>query len=599
MILPVAILLITMGILGFIYTQHGLFIQWGNSAVLELERAAHQVDMRLSRPKEWLQVFNTAFSDPKMKTIHEVVLQQLQMIEGVDQVKLTLNSEGENVGSTNFVFPRVPKGQSSYAPDTLHEMEKLDSARLAPPRYDASENHETVSLISDLINRQTNAVIGHLEVVLRFDYLIAEIVQAGWWQHYKAFLLDESGHVLTGTQPEMGSKRIFGDLKLEAETLRAVREKSSGTIIGEGIPPDEVSGFCKLRQAPWTLVVIAPGREVLSPLMRFQFYYLLIGAVFIFVILLLIKGVTRSTAAGIKSVSSAARKVARGDYSTRLPVASEDEVGELMGTFNVMVVQIEEGIRLKKALDVAMEVQQALLPKKPLAVFNYDIAGRTVYCDETGGDYFDFFQFEELGPDRVGIAVGDVVGHGIDAALLMTTARAFLRSRIVQPGSFSEMMGDINRLLHLDTEPSGGFMTLFLAVLDHRRREITWVRAGHDAAILYDPIDDSFKELMGEGISLGITPHYPYREYTQSGFSPGRILLIGTDGIWDTKNQKGEMFGKDRLRDIIRKHSDCTSEGIANEVIRQLDTFRMGAAQKDDVTLVVVKSLKEDNDPIR
>jgi sigma-B regulation protein RsbU (phosphoserine phosphatase) len=256
-----------------------------------------------------------------------------------------------------------------------------------------------------------------------------------------------------------------------------------------------------------------------------------------------------------------------------------------------MVMQLEERIELKESLDLAMEVQQNLLPQKPLQTESLDIAGKSIYCDETGGDYFDFFQFPELGKEKIGIAVGDVVGHGVPAALLMTTVRAFLRSKMAQPGDLINKITAVNRLLCLDTHDSCDYMSLFLLVIDSIKKELRWVRAGHDPALVYDPFNGSFQELDGRGTVLGIDAAYTFEEYKHSGWSDGQIIVIGTDGIWETENSNAEKFGRFRLRQIIRQHSQFSSQEIINTIIDALAAFRGTSPQNDDVTLVVVKAI--------
>jgi sigma-B regulation protein RsbU (phosphoserine phosphatase) len=281
--------------------------------------------------------------------------------------------------------------------------------------------------------------------------------------------------------------------------------------------------------------------------------------------------------------------VSRGQFVTLTPPRTQDEVCELICSFNTMVVQLEERIELKESLDLANEVQQNLLPQKPLQTESLDITGKSIYCDETGGDYFDFFRFPELGKEKIGIAVGDVVGHGVPAALLMTTVRAFLRSRIAQPGDLAQKITDVNRILCLDTHDSCDYMTLFLLVIDSITNELKWVRAGHEPAILYDPSTGSFNELDGAGVVLGIDETFLFQEYKYSGLSEGQIIVIGTDGIWETENPKTEAFGKNRLRKIIRQNSHGSAKEIVQAITDALALFRETAPQNDDVTLVVVK----------
>jgi sigma-B regulation protein RsbU (phosphoserine phosphatase) len=258
-----------------------------------------------------------------------------------------------------------------------------------------------------------------------------------------------------------------------------------------------------------------------------------------------------------------------------------------------MAGQLEERMRLKEALDVAVEVQQSLLPQSPPKMAGLDISGRSLYCDETGGDYYDFLTSREFGRGRLGVAVGDVAGHGIGAALFMTTARSLLRSRVTHPGSCAQIVGDVNRLLCLDTASSGNFLTLFFALIDPLDGKLHWVRAGHDPAMIYDPATDEFIELRGDDMSvaLGVDDGAEFHSHAYDSWSPGKVMLIGTDGIWESEDPLGEMFGKDRVMETIRSHHDRAARDILQAVLDALAAFRQTAPQKDDVTLVIVKSV--------
>ncbi|MCK6478268.1 MAG: SpoIIE family protein phosphatase, partial [Phycisphaerales bacterium] len=188
------------------------------------------------------------------------------------------------------------------------------------------------------------------------------------------------------------------------------------------------------------------------------------------------------------------RRVGEGDYDVKAPDDGEDEFSQLGKALNYMVPQIREGMKLKDSLALAMEVQQSLLPSEPPQVNGLEIAGRSIYCDETGGDYFDFLDLSNVSRDRVAIAVGDVTGQGIADALLMTTARALLRGHAAQGGSLAQLITHMNRHLAVDCK-AGRFMTMYYLVIDSETRELRWVSAGHDPAIAYNPSTDVFVEL--------------------------------------------------------------------------------------------------------
>ena len=240
------------------------------------------------------------------------------------------------------------------------------------------------------------------------------------------------------------------------------------------------------------------------------------------------------------------------------------------------------------ALNVAQEVQQSLLPQRPPKEERFDIAGSSLYCDETGGDYYDYIKLPRLGPDTYAILVGDVSGHGISSALLMAGVRAYLRGRITQAGSAAEIISDVNRLVSADTIETSQFMTLFFLVIEARTGQITWVRAGQDPALLYSPDKDHFEKLEGQGLPLGVEESWQYQDYALT-VKTGQILVLTTDGILEAHNKNGEMFGRNRLKEIIRQYANLGAEGIRIAVIDAVTAFRGDAHQEDDITLVVLK----------
>ncbi len=240
------------------------------------------------------------------------------------------------------------------------------------------------------------------------------------------------------------------------------------------------------------------------------------------------------------------------------------------------------------ALNVAQQVQQSLLPQYPPAEMQLDISGGSRYCDETGGDYYDYIELPRLGSDAYAIAVGDVSGHGISSALLMAGVRAYLRSRVTQAGSAADIITDVNRLVSADTVETNQFMTLFFLVVEGPSGRLHWVRAGHDPALVYSPDSGQFEELKGAGIPLGVDEDWRYEEST-TRIKPGQIVVLTTDGIMETHNQEGEMFGKDRIKEVIRRNAGLDAEGIHTAMLDAVEDFRGKAPREDDVTLVVIK----------
>ncbi|MDP4856609.1 MAG: SpoIIE family protein phosphatase, partial [Desulfobacterales bacterium] len=281
--------------------------------------------------------------------------------------------------------------------------------------------------------------------------------------------------------------------------------------------------------------------------------------------------------------------VRNGRLNRRVSVRSNDEAGYVGDVINEMTVGLREREKMHQSLELAREVQQNLLPRGAPQQKGLDIAGRSIYCDQTGGDYFDFLEGGPPGDNTIGLVVGDVSGHGVPAALLMATARALMRQRSFLPGGPAQVINDVNMHLSRDVEDSGQFMTLFYLVIDPVQRSLKWVRAGHEPAVLYDPLRDVFEELRGSGMALGVDETWKYQEENRRGLTDGQVILIGTDGIWESRNSEGRMFGKEALLDLIRKNAAASAEEILGAIIDSVKHFQQDIEPEDDITLVVAK----------
>ncbi|MGR8920266.1 MAG: SpoIIE family protein phosphatase, partial [Gammaproteobacteria bacterium] len=289
----------------------------------------------------------------------------------------------------------------------------------------------------------------------------------------------------------------------------------------------------------------------------------------------------------IEQLRSAVGRLAAGDFDARATVTTGDELQALGEAFDTMVPRLREHARVAKALGVAEEVQQQLLPPGPPTLAGFDIAGQSRYCDQTGGDYFDFIPVDEAG-ERLTVVIGDVAGHGIGPALLMATTRALLHGGRERAESLAELLGDANRHL-ADDVTRGHFVTLFVLGLSANEDRVSYAVAGHDPALWYHAAEGATSELSGEGIPLGIDPGWDYAAERTAMLRAGDLLVIGTDGVWETPGPGGERFGKARLRDYVVAHANESAADIAAGLHAELARFRGERPQQDDTTVVVVR----------
>ncbi|HBO44523.1 MAG TPA: SpoIIE-like protein with response regulator receiver domain protein [Planctomycetaceae bacterium] len=244
---------------------------------------------------------------------------------------------------------------------------------------------------------------------------------------------------------------------------------------------------------------------------------------------------------------------------------------------------------LSESLAMAADVQRSMLPKIPPSLLGFQVAGRMIPCDAVGGDYLDFLPSEEFSGRGLGIAVGDVSGHGPASALLMTAARACLRMRATRPGDLGEVVADMNRHMIDDLGGTERFMTFYL--LEVRSDCVAWVGAGHEPALLVDPGRGETVDLKGDGPFLGLDPDASYREHQAPFREPGQVLTLCTDGITEAFNSEGEPFGRNRLKESLLRHASQDATAILESVMADVIGFRGDAPQKDDLTLVVVKRI--------
>lgn len=287
--------------------------------------------------------------------------------------------------------------------------------------------------------------------------------------------------------------------------------------------------------------------------------------------------------------TSVLESVTEGDLSRQVPVTTSDEMGVIAGHTNTMIRSLRDSQRMREGLRIAHEVQQHFLPKQPLPLEGVDIAGTASFSDETGGDFYDYIECERPDCQLVTVAVGDVSGHGIGAALLMAEGRALIRQSTSSPGSPAQNVGTANMHLARDVEGTGRFMTLFYIVLDPVTKRMTWVNAGHQPPLFYDRSTDTFTELKGKDIPLGVIDDWLFHENYNLLPTSDQVILVGTDGIWEAISPDGEMFGPARIKEIIRKHADQPAEHIVQALEASVHEFAGRRSQRDDVTLVVIK----------
>ncbi len=252
--------------------------------------------------------------------------------------------------------------------------------------------------------------------------------------------------------------------------------------------------------------------------------------------------------------------------------------------------RITERERMAKELEIARQVQTHLLPKTSPSLPGCDIAGFCLPAKEVGGDYYDFISMDA---NKLGIAIGDVSGKGVPAAIYMTLTKGVFQSNAEINSSPKAVLTKVNSLLYRTIE-RGLFVSMFYAIIDMQQKTMTYARAGHNPAIYFSRSGDRFDLLESSGLALGLEKGTVFNEIIkeqQIALQVGDLLVFYTDGFTEAMNKNHHEFSEERLLQVIDHYKDKSSQEIIAAIYQKVRTFVQDYPQHDDMTIVVAKIL--------
>ena len=250
-----------------------------------------------------------------------------------------------------------------------------------------------------------------------------------------------------------------------------------------------------------------------------------------------------------------------------------------------LLVHYVEKQRMEHALEIARQIQQDLLPKENPRAEGFDISGWSSPADETGGDIYDFL---DLGEGRWTFMLADATGHGIGPALVIAEARAMLRALSGAELDTPTVMAMVNDLLTADLSQSR-FVTCIFGLVDSPAGTVRYVSAGQGPIIFYDRQSDKFDELPATALPLGIMEGTEFDEQVKRRLATGDMMIITTDGFFEAADADGDLFGTERMCQIIRRCRDMTADEIIENLRRKVFEFTGPVPQADDLTAIIVK----------
>jgi len=330
-----------------------------------------------------------------------------------------------------------------------------------------------------------------------------------------------------------------------------------------------------------------------------------IGALFLIIeVMALVAGfaLAKSLTGSVHALFTGTERVRQGDFTHKIDVITEDQLGELAGSFNSMTASIEDLLRqaaekkrLEEELRIAHEIQMSLLPQGPLLMEGLSVTALCVPAREVGGDYYDFLP---LGDQRVGVLIADVSGKGTSAALYMAELKGLVLSLSEIHTSPRDLLIAANRIIahHLDAR---SFITMTYAIIDLRARTMTYARAGH-TPLIYVPgvcahgTPRQVQILVPDGMVVGLkldNGEMFARHLVEEtiALQPGDLYLLFTDGISEAMNARDDLFGETRLGQLVEAHAHLPSEELRERMLREIAAFVGDAPQHDDMTMILVK----------
>lgn len=303
---------------------------------------------------------------------------------------------------------------------------------------------------------------------------------------------------------------------------------------------------------------------------------------------LLVQIRTRDQLVGILMLGARATRHAYTDADREMLLLAASQLALIIGNEKLVEKAVTEE-RLRRELALAAEVQRRLLPEGAPIVAGIELSGACQPARGVGGDYYDFI---DLGGDRTGIAIADVSGKGISAALVMSSVQAYLRSHAVSANGSIDRLGDLVAKINLLLCRSTGaatYVTFFYAQYDAEARRLTYVNAGHNPPMLLRARNGGTPYALTSGGPVVGIFEAPGFEQESIDLETGDILVAYTDGVTEALDEEGEEFGEERLLETINAATDLTADDIRDAVLRRVHEWSAGAPQHDDLTLVITK----------
>ncbi|MDQ3070722.1 MAG: SpoIIE family protein phosphatase, partial [Acidobacteriota bacterium] len=456
------------------------------------------------------------------------------------------------------------------------------AARRADVEPDAAPEAMQASFVKggeelDVTMRRDGKPVGKVNARLRLDRVLSTVVSNTRRENGEiAFAIDRKGAVVTHTTEDRALIDKLGVAK-SSDTfysgngwLVVMRDDPAGSGARFGIARRIGDSVRDLR--------VAAGRDLAT------------GLGVISLALVGIFPISGRLTRNVRKLHAGVDALAAGNYAARVDVTSKDEVGRLATAFNRMASDLEahqkttvEQERLKRELELCRQIQNDMLPREPFHAAFADVRGISLPAREVGGDFFNYFT---MGDGDLAVLVGDVSGKGVSAALTMANVQATLKARLPVAPDLAQLVASVDT--EFDKSSSRGvYATLFAAVLDRKTRTLRYVNAGHHPQFVLR-VDGTIIGMPSTGLPIGLLPGHGYAQQ-EIALDEGDLLFFYTDGAVETENEQGDMFGAERLEELLVSAHSEGIDAVLERAESAVRAFRGAAEPFDDATMMALR----------
>ncbi len=531
-----------------------------------------------------------------------------------------------------FIFPWTPRVDPTFEPRSRSWFfEAVNSSQFvwSDPYVDVLGNGLTITCSKAVHSpdKTRTWVIGSDITIETINYRIitTQLGEDGY-----AFLINQRGDILSRPGLSAGETRWDESYETENllqstnEDLRKVAEEMTRGLSGvsrcrfaEG---DKYIAYAPVKSVGWSIGLVVPVEQVIGPahitgsvirlaseethshiteqmsflqkILITSFFLLFIGVTGIAIFF------SKIITGPVMILSEGARRIGNGDLQTPVEIHTGDEFEELAGAFNRMTNDLRNYIvelrrttaekeRFTRELEIAQGIQQSFLPDNVPDIPGMELAVFSSPALEVGGDFYDFIP---VGDDQWGLVIADVSGKGVPAALFMALSRTLIRVSATWKSSPASAITEANTLICRDSKASM-FVTLFYLVIDSKKRQITYVNAGHNPPLMLTGGDLSDITLLkAEGIALGIIDDIDLASVTVD-LKKGDMVALYTDGITEAMNKDGEEYGIERFTEVLMQNRDLDLSALINTIKTSIKEFTKDAPQSDDITLILFRAV--------